>query len=280
MPLDYGQSNQLRDAIATMRSRVNETKVGLVIRFNRLNYLVWTIYSETLNQPDLHNISPNARYQFDRRDGDAREELEVFTPPNAPVSQIGCHAEEILIVNWNIFVREARARYQAYMEGIAEPAPWSGIQLPHLTITEVDIILSKSPCNGPGASQPLRYGGRTYGTGCAMKLWKFCALPVFANVSWRIFYCALPPEKTISRYPEPALMPPGLTNKEKKQWNQSRANRTAAADNNLTSRRTPQNFGHPAHLTHSHVGKLVRLSLMGIGRLNSMPNVSCEPLID
>ncbi|MDA4735697.1 hypothetical protein NY590_15980, partial [Enterobacter kobei] len=59
--------------------------------------------------------------------------------------------------------------------GRAEPAPWLVPQPlpPAFTLSTVDIILSKSPCYGPGGSQAMQVGGVDYGTSCAMKLRKF-----------------------------------------------------------------------------------------------------------
>jgi hypothetical protein len=78
MPLDYGASDRMRDAIRQMRARAINDKVGLVMRWNKRDDMIWTIYSEFLNQVDPLNIPPQERARFERRDGDHQEENERF----------------------------------------------------------------------------------------------------------------------------------------------------------------------------------------------------------
>lgn len=284
MPLDYGRSNRMRDAITAMRAHAVNDKVGLVMRWNKRTDMIWTIYSEFLNQVDALNIPVDQRARFERWNGDAQEENEVFTPA-VTVSQVGCHAEEIMIVNWSYFELEAAATILAQALGREEPAPWADVQLrtERFALTEVDLVLSKSPCTGPGGSQPLSVGVHTYGTGCSMKLWNFCAQPRFRNVQWRIFYCGLPPEKSDTRL-APRVMPPTLTTpKQRRTWQTQEQGRIGQIEGNFRSlgdlAATLSATRVRGDVPRSHFSNMVGLALRGIGRLNSLRNVSCEPLM-
>lgn len=275
MPLDYGDSAHMRDAIRAMRAHAVNDKVGLVMRWNKRPDLIWTIYSEFLNQVDVLNIPVDERAPFERCNGDAREESEVFTPMDRPTPQVGCHAEEILIVNWTHFELQVVASILAR----GEPAV-DGLRTERFRLREVDLVLSKSPCTGPGGSQPLRVGVHTYGTGCSMKLWNFCGQPRFRDVQWRIFYCGLPPEKSETRL-APRVRPAELAGSKRRIWDTQERARIQQIEGNfrslgdlaatLTATRT-------GAVPRTHFASTVVLALRGIGRLNSLSNVSCEPL--
>jgi hypothetical protein len=297
MPLDYGASDRMRDAIRQMRARAINDKVGLVMRWNKRDDMIWTIYSEFLNQVDPLNIPPQERARFERRDGDHQEENERFRPSATPTAPIGCHAEEIMIVNWVHYELEAVAVILAQAIGRAEPAPWANVRLrtERFVLREVDLVLSKSPCHGPGGSQPLRSAGNDYGTGCSMKLWRFCSLPKFSNVRWRIFYCALPPERMVTRF-TPRTMPGNLDRKQQRQWPSQESQRLVQLNRQfvpvvrsdvgplVTATPPVDAFGRARASLEGHLrlrspfAGLVSLGLRGISKLNSLTNVTCEPL--
>lgn len=270
----------MRDAITQMRSHLGVNQVGLVMRWNKRSDMIWTIFSKTIDTPDAHNIPPTERTLIDRRNGDGNGDNEVFTPSTSRVAQIGCHAEEIMIANWTHYELDAAATVLATALGEREPAPWSRepLRTEKFRLREVDLVLSKSPCTGPGGSQPLVCGVHTYGTSCAMKLYQFCSLPKFADVQWRIFYCALPPEKAETRFIEKP--PPDKANKKQlKQHSESQKKRFESLQANITPRSglgaIPNDFAG-----RSQFGSLIGLALSGIAKLNQLPNVTCEPLQD
>ena len=274
----------MRDAISAMQGHLGIDQVGLVMRWNKRPDLIWTIYSERMNEPDALNIPPDKRQHIDRRNGDANEDNEIFTPSSSVVYQIGCHAEEIMIANWTYFELETAALILA--EGLARQDPSSDgpVVTEKFKLTEVDLVLSKSPCHGPGGSQPLVCGVHVYGTGCAMKLYQFCSLDRFSAVQFRIFYCALPPEKMETRLvPRDPPAPTGDKGKDKKaqkQFEQSEKQRISAIEKNITPKLTdPKNIVGPNELmVRSNLGKLIGQGLRGIGKLNQLRNVTCEPL--
>jgi hypothetical protein len=273
MPLDYGNTNRMRDAIRAMQQHAVGDKVGLVMRWNRRDDMIWTIYSEFMNQPNPNNIPPSERRRFERVQGNYQEENETFTPSQTPTAQIGCHAEEILIVNWTWFELDAVQLILARALGQAEPAPWANVplQTERFRLQEVDLVLSKSPCHGPGGSQALRVGVNTYGTGCAMKLWRFCAEQRFENVQWRIFYAALPPEKPATRFRVVPVVGPRRQRQQVEQQNRDIQRNFDPAGQGPAIR------GGGGTL-HSPFGQKIGLALRGMAILNSVPNVTCEPL--
>jgi hypothetical protein len=177
-----------------------------------------------------------------------------------------------------------------YYEGKARAADAGRTTTPIVPPTKVDLILSKSPCTGPGGSQALVVGNApTYGTGCARKLSQFCVARAFADAGteWRIYYCNLPPEKIReSRFSQLAAQHPDLDPEEfveqppegmkRKDW-QREANTVAQK---LKQIKAPESlvYGQGSPKGHSPVGDLVRLALSGIGLLNGTRNVTCEPL--
>jgi hypothetical protein len=281
MPLDYGTTDRLRAAIAAMRQHAVDDKVGLVMRWNKRDDMIWTLYSEFKDKPDPKNIRPEQRAIFKRLIGDGGGDNEQFR--DAPsTALIGCHAEEILVVNWKHFELQAVGIILAQAMGKWEPAPWARVPLKteKFKLREVDLVLSKSPCHGPGGSQALQVGVHQYGTGCAMKLVRFCGLPQFSDVTWRIFYCALPPEKFKTRYewtkPEHV---------KEKLWKQQAGQREKDVNKNFTATRAPDSVEEQYwHAREGVAGALspfadkLKLSLEAIGRLNQLPNVTCEPL--
>jgi len=269
MPLDYGDTDLMRNAIRDMRQHAIGDKVGLVMRWNKRDDMIWTVYTEFMNQPDPHNIQLAERRHFERVQGDYQEENETFTPTGTSTAQVGCHAEEILIVNWTWY---ELATVQLILANALVEQGGSGapLQTERFALREVDLVLSKSPCHGPGGSQALQIGVHTYGTGCAMKLLRFCQEPRFRNVQWRIFYAALPPEKQDTRFEE---IPQNLSRKER----EKKENRKKDIEKNFK----PQGQGPlvtRSEVPHSPFGSKIRLSLRGIALLNSVKNVTCEPL--
>lgn len=277
MPLQYDAANVMKNAIAAMKTHLGVDQVGLVMRWNKRSDLIWTIYSETMDIPDALNIPPQQRTVIDRRNGDAREDLEVFSPATSVVSQIGCHAEEIMIANWTYFETDTVAKIlEAALQNRAADSD-APLATEKFKLTEVDLVLSKSPCSGPGGSQPLVCGVHIYGTSCTMKLYRFCSLPQFSAVQWRIFYCALPPEKMQTRMVEKAPAP-GLSKKDLKTFTAQQTQRMQTLSANVAPR-LGANFASPSQFqARSQVGSLLGQALNGIGKLNQLRNVTVEPL--
>ena len=115
-----------------------------------------------------------------------------------------------------------------------------------------------------------------------MKFWNFFGQPKFRDIQWRVFYCGLPPEKSETRL-APRVMPSALTStKQQRTWQAQEQGRLAQVQNNLTvssSVAALMQARATGSVPRTHFGNMLGLAHRGIGRLNSMRNVSCEPLV-
>ena len=283
-------------AVERMRSTLMPNQVGLVMRWNERSDLVWSVFSEATAQDD-RNIPVKERSAYIRRNGDGGGDVEICTESTAPFRPFGMHAEELMLCNWQWFERDAAELDELQFLGRAEPAPWLVPQPlpPAFTLSTVDIILSKSPCYGPGGSQAMQVGGVDYGTSCAMKLRKFFSdRPL---ITWRLFYLAIPPEKNdgVSRFLSKSA-PKSERTRDVLAWKKSEEIRTrdlgrrfpdftgdsegeedATFDSLAKSlkaslERRTTTLGVPGSFVSG-----VKLAYEGIAKLNAVPNVECQP---
>lgn len=164
----------LREAVAKMAAAATDQKVGLVIRWNRNDELIRTMWSEGSEEaanpanppPDIRPLMFRYLDDDDRRGG-IRATLKQ-------ADRAGYHAEELMIACW----------------------PWLLTQydLTETEISTVELVLSKSPCSGGKGSSPLIVPDCDdkdilYETSCAKKLTRFCGER--SDIRFKIYFLAL-----------------------------------------------------------------------------------------
>jgi|GEM_PF-5995993 hypothetical protein len=105
--------------------------VALVMRWNQRDDMLWTIYSEFAHQLDPKNTVLQQR-------------IPITHPAYAQSASY--HAEELMIVHWNNFEKEASALCTT-------------TQTADFSLQKVEIIISKTPCNGPKGSPSFSHAG-------------------------------------------------------------------------------------------------------------------------
>jgi hypothetical protein len=168
------------DAIAAMMERSNDDTVGLVLRWDEDDSKLWTYYSIQRSPAIPPNITPVPIVQFDRKVWNSDQQLYV---PGGQTAVEGFHAEELVLLSWEGLLNQVR------------------LATPNYYPKKVEIVLSKSPCNGRASSAPIdiMYSNGTFQfatSGCASKLAAFIrAQPV---EKWAIRYYDLAGAKSYS----------------------------------------------------------------------------------
>lgn len=131
-------------------------EVGLLMRWNNNDNLIWTIWSESFS--DEGGVA-----SYNRKVVTRMEIKKGDLVPCRPTT-LGGHAEEIMIRNWE--------GYQAEAEMTEEPRT-------------VDIFLTHSPCLD--SSNIFSDGSETWPKGCAPKLSKLIDMKG-SSIEWRIAF--------------------------------------------------------------------------------------------
>jgi hypothetical protein len=219
----------LRRAIDEMNTKAHDKLVGLVVRWDERDDLIWTFWSEQGAEANDANPAHDARASCIRyitsevrdqaaidecnqavikarenykkkasavttanRTGTASadivsaaelaktylQEVETLLAQEkakktiqrevVPQYSRGFHAEEVMILSWEGMLNR---------NGGKPPA-------------KVDLILTKSPCNGSAASSPMDVGTHKLNIGCCAKLSSFIGM-AGGKISWNLFYVAL-----------------------------------------------------------------------------------------
>ncbi|HMD20088.1 MAG TPA: hypothetical protein VKH40_07185 [Alloacidobacterium sp.] len=167
-------------AIQEMRNHSNDDTVGLVVRWDQDDNRMWTFYSSPRAAAIPPGLSPVEMSTFNRQVWDSGD--KKYKPGGQSAAE-GFHAEEIMLLSWENLLKSQRV-------GNADYYP-----------STVELVLSKSPCNGDSGSAPIEimYSGGTFEfkkNGCATKLAEFIQTQLVKK--WIIRYYDLGGSKSYS----------------------------------------------------------------------------------
>ena len=149
-----------KTAIDDMMAASTDDKVGLVLRWDQNDDFMWTYFSSPRAAAMAPNLTPVGMNGFVRKRRDYTKTGGHNDVMLGTTASEGFHAEELMLLSWEGLLTSARAHNASYYP------------------KTVEMVLSKSPCNGNSGSAPLDVM-YTHGTfsfdvvGCAAKLAKF-----------------------------------------------------------------------------------------------------------
>lgn len=165
------------NAVQNMISQSTDIVIGLVVRWDEDDSLVWTFWSVGPSKSFPKSASPVFIAPFTRIRRDFLANNSGHEDHHLGLSfDLGLHAEEVLLLSWeNLLnvVRQSKGKPEYYPK-------------------RVDLVLSKSPCHGDSGSSPLtiRFSNGVLGfnhTGCAYKLRDFMKSQPVKKWSLRYF---------------------------------------------------------------------------------------------